>query len=428
LSTRVLGARPRAATIARVVAEATKGDTAEARLHSLTRSGERVQATLSVNGTEHVLSHRVVGGEPAESYDSFVVAATPIAMRTGNALATDGPISPRLLGGLLSAQRILNGWYPELRQIAVSGPPAPARVASRRGVASFFSAGLDSFYSALRHRERLDALIFVHGFDVRLDDLSYRERVARVVRRAAAALELPLVEVETDVRQSARPYTRWGAQYHGALLASIALVLENRFSEVVIPASAPATLLHPWGSHPDLDPLWSSDTVEVIHDGAVTRGEKLALITDSQVALDNLRVCFQVGTERLNCGKCEKCLRTMVGLRIAGALERCPTLPDEVPLRRLARTPIPADYLLDRARENVAAAEAVGDAELAAALQRMIRDGPGRAARQKARELRGRKIRRWWRRSRRALGRRRLSAVRRLRKLRRRTRERLGLT
>ena len=80
--------------------------------------------------------------------------------------------------------------------------------------------------------------------------------------------------------------------------------------------------------------------IRLIHDGAVTRGEKLTFIKDSAVALDNLRVCFQVGHDRVNCGECEKCLRTMVGLYLEGALERCTTLPDEIPLDKLASGPV----------------------------------------------------------------------------------------
>jgi hypothetical protein len=378
-----------------------------AHLHSLEHVGDRASATLSVDGIDHVMSHRVVDGEPADGYEPFLVAATPIVMARASDLTVDGEVSPRLLNGLRGAQRILNDWYgPDLAQVEIDAQPATAgREPEGRGVACFFSAGLDSFYSVVTNRERLDALVFVHGFDVWLDDLEHRERVARLVRRAADALELPLIEVETDVRAIARPYTQWGEQYHGALLASIGLALAPRFREVLIPGSAPETLLHPWGSHPDLDPLWSSDAVEFIHDGAVTRSEKLALLSDSAVTLEHLRVCFQLGAVRVNCGECEKCMRTMVGLRIEGALERCATLPDEVPLRRLARLPLGADYLIQRAGETLTAAEAAGDAELAAALRRMIRDGPRRAAAIDARKRRRRELKR-----------RRRRAVRRLRR------------
>jgi len=226
--------------------------------------------------------------------------------------------------------------------------------------------------------------------------------------------------VETDVKRVAKRYVRWGDQYHGAVLASIAHLLSNRFERVLIPASAPAIRLHPWGSHPELDPLWSSELVELSHDGAVTRAEKIAVVKESQVALDNLRVCFQKDTGRLNCGECEKCLRTMVGLRIVGALERCPTMPDEVPLEKLARMPIGESYLLERAGENAAAAEAAGDLELATALRQMIREGPGRAAALEARRRR----RQRWNRARRGLRRIRRKSLRLLRRARRGLRRR----
>jgi hypothetical protein len=395
-----------------------------ARLHSLTRDIDRVSATLEIGATTHVLSYRVVDGEPWEGYEPFVTSALPIAMRTASDLVVDGPVSPRLVHGLGGVQEMMSGWYSDFTRVDIrTAGPAARRLADSRGTACFFSAGLDSFYSVLKNREQLDALIFIHGFDVLLEDADLRERVAGLARRAARALDLELVELETDIKKISRRYCRWGDHYHGAVLASAGLLLADRFERVLIPASAPATLPHPWGSHPDLDHLWSSDAVEFVHDGAVTRAVKIALVKDSPVALENLRVCFQTQTGELNCGRCEKCLRTMVGLRIEGALERCSTLPDEVSLDVLARTPIPTDFLLARASENMAAAEAAGDVELAAALRQMMQDGPRRAAKLEARKQRrraverrlravrrrGRRLRRWTRRrrrrTRRALGR-----------------------
>ena len=152
---------------------------------------------------------------------------------------------------------MLNGSSAELRRVAIEPRGAQAQVGTgNRGTAFFFSGGLDSFYSVLTNLERLDALIFIHGFDAQLDDAETLGRVAPLVRKAAAGLGLPLVEVETDVKKVAKLYCRWGDQYHGALLASVAHVVSNRFERVLVPASAPAIRLHPWGSHPELDPLW----------------------------------------------------------------------------------------------------------------------------------------------------------------------------
>ncbi|HSI81394.1 MAG TPA: hypothetical protein VK919_12180 [Solirubrobacterales bacterium] len=370
------------------------------------------------------MRYEVPGHEPVERYEPLLVAALPVAMALGAPIEVAGPVSPRLIAGLSTAKRVLDGWFEDLDPVGIKAPLEPPPAAPDRGVACFFTAGLDSFHTALTHRDRLDALVFVHGFDVPLDDPPHRERVAAVVRRAADGLGLPLVEVETDLRDLSNPHCRWGEEYHGAALASVAHVLSDRFRELLVAASSPLSRLHVWGSHPALDPWWSSEAVELVHDGAVTRVEKLSVIRDSEVALANLRVCFQVGADQLNCGRCEKCLRTMVGLRIVGALERCPTLPDEVPLDELARRPVGEDYLIDRARENLAAAEQVGDADLAAALREMIRNGPRRAAVRRGGESVRRGLRRRTRPLRRGVRRSRRAGARRLRRLRRRARRR----
>jgi hypothetical protein len=174
----------------------------------------------------------------------------------------------------------------------------------------------------------------------------------------------------------------WGNQYHGAALASVALFASERFREVLIPATHSLRDLVPWGSHPELDPLWSTEAVALVHDGPISRLEKLRKVAHSDVAMRHLRVCFRHslhGMSALNCGRCEKCLRTMAGLRAIGALQRCQTLPREVPLRTLARTAIPRKSTLAYTRDNLEAARAAGDDELATALRQMAKYGVWRS-------------------------------------------------
>jgi len=56
--------------------------------------------------------------------------------------------------------------------------------------------------------------------------------------------------------------------------------------------------------------------------------------------MDTLRVCWENRGGRYNCGTCEKCLRTMAELYLAGALERCRTLPDRIDIDALSRLPV----------------------------------------------------------------------------------------
>jgi hypothetical protein len=84
-----------------------------------------------------------------------------------------------------------------------------------------------------------------------------------------------------------------------------------------------------FGSHPELDPLWSSSAVRIIHYGGDrTRRQKTAAIASYAPAQKYLRVCWEHRTPELNCGECEKCVRTQLEFLTAGNLERITTFPN----------------------------------------------------------------------------------------------------
>lgn len=88
--------------------------------------------------------------------------------------------------------------------------PVKARASAPEGgagdrVAAFFSGGVDSFYAALTRREEISDLIFLHGFDISLDQADARRRVSTAVREVAAELGKNLIEVETDYRAHLDP-------------------------------------------------------------------------------------------------------------------------------------------------------------------------------------------------------------------------------
>src|SRR5207237_184203 len=179
------------------------------------------------------------------------------------------------------------------------------------------SGGLDSFYTLLKHREEITHLILVHGFDMELRAVRRREQVANVLKRAAADLGKPLIEVETNLRAFADRYVGWSEHYFGSALASVALLLSGVLGKVYVGASftEEVSVPMPWGSHPHLDPLWSTEATKIVFDGMECgRPAKAARIADSEVALHSLRVCWESPDGTYNCGRCEKCLRTMVNL------------------------------------------------------------------------------------------------------------------
>jgi hypothetical protein len=141
------------------------------------------------------------------------------------------------------------------------------------------------------------------------------------------------------------------------------------FGKVFIAASHTYAELFPWGSHPLTDSMWSSDATEIVHDGAdASRSEKLRRIVQAPPLLEGLRVCWM--DAGYNCGRCEKCLRTMAALRALGAsTPELPRLESVTPIKRL-RIDGPSE--LTFFDDDLRQARLAGDRPLARALEACI--------------------------------------------------------
>jgi hypothetical protein len=259
------------------------------------------------------------------SYDPFLAAALLPAMIAGCDIRVEGACSRMLLAsarGPIQAQ--LLSWFPEgpfekINIISEESDPSPLKDTNRKGC--FFSGGVDSLYAVIRQAEvtelRLTDLITVHGFDIPLRDRELFRQALANCRRAASDNHMALIEASTNVREFMDKFGSWGMM-HGAAMAAVGLSLSAGFSDFLIPSgSGPQT---PWGSHPDFDPLWSNGRARFVHDIAgIPRRDKIAYIIsrDKQV-LTYLRCCWENREGLYNCSSCEKCLRTMMGLYLAG--------------------------------------------------------------------------------------------------------------
>ena len=301
------------------------------------------------------------------------------AMVTGSRLALPGRISSRLFSAMQKLQDIYCQWEEEFdffppRRVAVDADVESKNGNRASGVACFFSGGVDSFYTLLKNLDEITHLIFVHGFDIPLSNFPLREQAAHAAREVAGELGKPLIEVATDLRSFSDPLVHWG-QYQGGALASVGLLFQHLFRRVLIPATFSYADLLPWGSHPLLDPLWSTELTDFEHDGAeATRVDKAAYISKNETAMKWLRVCWMTPSSYdYNCGRCGKCVTTMINLRAAGALERCKTLPHTIDLRGIPKIDRTEPDGLAFVRQNIKGLEkSGGDPELVQALRRSI--------------------------------------------------------
>ncbi|GAA4807168.1 hypothetical protein GCM10023353_08190 [Tomitella cavernea] len=189
-----------------------------------------------------------------------------------------------------------------------------------------------------------------------------------------------LIEVRTDLRTKFHRLGRWDVGYG---LAHVALLLSEHLHTVYIPASAHCGDAPPRATHHELDYLWSSGAVQIIHDGLeADRVQKAETVKSSPAAMESIRVCFWNRADRLNCGECEKCVRTAINLRIAGALPLCTALPPINPIRALTRIPADDPSTVYFLKENLGALQNSDrdDPELESALESALH----RSALQKA--------------------------------------------
>jgi colanic acid/amylovoran biosynthesis protein len=89
-----------------------------------------------------------------------------------------------------------------------------------------------------------------------------------------------------------------------------------------------------------LDPMFSTAEVEVQHDTLGTRPAKVAWLAGERPdLLPYLKVCFSEDRAD-NCGRCSKCLLTMLSLEATGLRDKATTFPPEVDREALAVVPI----------------------------------------------------------------------------------------
>lgn len=248
----------------------------------------------------------------------FLAGLLVYAMRAREDITLDAPVSPRLLASLDRIFAVYSSFFPaEMGPVSVSaaaGTPPP----SSELTGSFFTRGVDSWFAVLTALEDdpqtppLTHLVFCPDFlprDSWSDELV--EAKTAQTREAAAVTGCEFITVETNQKPV----------YRGHQLVAMALALG--FSRMLIPSSGMLGELIPRATHPDLDPLFSTERTEIVHYGSASRMQKVARVARSADALRTLRVCRYNRAERdINCGRCEKCLRTMIHLHLMGALDR----------------------------------------------------------------------------------------------------------
>src|SRR5215211_2047331 len=195
----------------------------------------------------------------------FLSASILLAMRLGEDLDVRGPVSRPLLARVARIVDLYSRWDPRLSRtrMRAAGELEPAPRAS--GIGCFLSRGVDAMYSAASPREmpgRLSRLVFcdrlepIHSAFVRAEEL-------RLAGEAAARLGLPLVVIESNIRELTDEVVGDWEDMVGAGLSFLGTSMSGGLGHIVIPSSDGAGTVGPCGTSPLLDPMFSTAEVEV---------------------------------------------------------------------------------------------------------------------------------------------------------------------
>jgi hypothetical protein len=274
----------------------------------------------------------------SDSPDPFAVAMLVPAMIRGEALEIIPPISPRLHFELPRVRDIFRAWHPDYTRSEIRTTARSSDLPDRGcHAATCFSGGVDSFYTLLKYRSGYETLpsplthvLFMRGLEKPLDFLRGVEEAQALVQKIANAAGVRLIVGESNLR--AYFDADWLHVYCGSGLAAAALSLGGGCSHVCIPSTYSYRDPVPIGSTPLVDERFSTERVQIVHDGAdLPRAEKLARILEwnPDLVLQNLRVCVMNFGGAYNCCECHKCIRTMIPLRALGMLDRAVTFPNK---------------------------------------------------------------------------------------------------
>jgi hypothetical protein len=292
----------------------------------------------------------------------------PLAVATGTPIEVP-PVDADFAGACDDVAAVLGRQYPSFdpegfdlagRRVDLSRADRAGRT---DGAVLLFSGGVDSTSSLIEHAREVRDLVLVWGADIPLVDTGLWERHLDRLSRSSLVGERGRVVVRTNIGELldslrlTHRYGRdfaghnwWGAAQHGITLTATAapVAIARRRDRCYIASSHTPADAMPWGSMPALDDRVRWGGGRVVHDQFhLTRQMKLARHISPFVARGGavrLAVCFEPYREfvGLNCGWCEKCLRTAVGLAATGTDPSTVGVPVHAEALRHARAALEA--------------------------------------------------------------------------------------
>jgi hypothetical protein len=268
----------------------------------------------------------------ASSANPWLLSFGLFAFVIGEPLIINGTVDKTLLENTRNLIKIFQSWFPSKKIIPIEVDTFDiSKKIKNNKVASFFTGGVDSFYTLLKNSNcssgpNIEFLIYIIGFDIPLSNSHVFPQLIKRLDTVAKTLNKKIIIMKTNLMETRYKKIEW-VKFFGTGLASASHILDRLYSTVLIAANERMKdyrfILS--GDDPEVVPLLSSNNLNFILDGTEAgRIEKTEFISCYEIALNNLKVCSKSKTD-INCSNCEKCYRTMTSFYLLNKLDKCNT-------------------------------------------------------------------------------------------------------
>ena len=181
----------------------------------------------------------------------FAAALLLPSMKQGEDLIIKGSISGQLYQGMHEIMHEALTWDIGLRPIKIQADALVSDLPRPPRSASFFSGGVDSFYTYLKHKtdhteaDRISSFILVNGFDINQHNTRLWDRTRENIESVAAAHGVGLTVVRSNIQGLVEPVLLWDYA-HGGCLAAVGLFMRGAFRQIYIPSTHSVAEQIPW--------------------------------------------------------------------------------------------------------------------------------------------------------------------------------------
>ena len=312
-------------------------------------TNERIRLTTRVSWEDckqperevYIETEKPFGADLSLNPDAFLVGCLIPAMHFGEKrIAMTDAVCPYLKEGIDTVMAIMQLWSDgRMKPLCIDAPvrslintdhrkPPRAAMVLSGGIDSLATLRLNRRYYPEGHPGAIRDGFIIHGFDIGgVVERGMKYHVFNRAKQAMAAVAedagISLIPVYTNIRHLCDDRSLWLDFFFGAVLAAVSHAFSSRLNLLYLASSYDLSNLVPCGSHPLLDPEYASYNLRIRHSHvALSRMAKLKIVSEWDTAFQNFRVCLANVPDRLNCGKCEKCVRTMLGLVGLGMLDK----------------------------------------------------------------------------------------------------------